>query len=79
MDTVDIDEVKANLSQLVEQAARGESFFIASAGKPLVKVIAVGSPIGEQVRRIGFLTGEISVPDDFDRMGSEAIEHFFGA
>ncbi len=35
------------------------------------------APEAGQVRRLGFLTGEISVPDDFDRMGSEEIERLF--
>ncbi len=78
MHTVNIHEAKTHLSRLVEQAARGESFVIAKAGKPLVKVMALDAPTGGQARRLGFLAGEISVPDDFDRMGSEEIEHLFG-
>jgi PHD/YefM family antitoxin component YafN of YafNO toxin-antitoxin module len=31
------------------------------------------------VRRLGFMAGEIAVPDDFDRMGAEEIERLFGA
>jgi hypothetical protein len=30
------------------------------------------------VRRLGFMAGQISVPDDFDRMGQEEIERIFG-
>jgi len=78
MHTVNIHEAKTHLSRLVEQAARGESFVIAKAGKPLVKVTALDAPTAGQMRRVGFLVGEISVPDDFDRMGSEEIEHMFG-
>lgn len=78
MHTVNIHEAKTHLSRLVEQAARGESFVIAKAGKPLVKVTALDAPTAGQARRLGFLAGEISVPDDFDRMGSEEIEHMFG-
>jgi prevent-host-death family protein len=77
MHTVNIHEAKTHLSRLVEQAAKGESFVIAKAGKPLVKVTALDAPTAGQVRRVGFLVGEISVPDDFDRMGSEEIEHMF--
>ena len=44
----------------------------------MVKVIALDSPAGAQVRRLGFLRGEILVPDDFDTMGSEQIEAMFG-
>jgi prevent-host-death family protein len=76
--TVNIHEAKTHLSRLVEQAAKGESFVIAKAGKPLVKVTALDTPTARQVRRLGFLAGEIAVPDDFDRMGSEEIEHLFG-
>ena len=78
MHTVNIHEAKTHLSRLVEQAARGESFVIAKAGKPLVKVMALDAPTGGQARRLGFLAGEISVPDDFNSMGSEEIEHMFG-
>ncbi|HSX72724.1 MAG TPA: type II toxin-antitoxin system prevent-host-death family antitoxin, partial [Shinella sp.] len=39
MRTVNIHEAKTNLSRLVEQAAKGESFVIAKAGKPLVRVV----------------------------------------
>ena len=34
--------------------------------------------VGRTQRRIGFLVGEISVPDDFDEMGSAEIERDFG-
>jgi prevent-host-death family protein len=74
MHTVNIHEAKTHLSRLVEQAAGGEPFVIAKAGKPLVKVMALGAPAAGQTRRLGFLAGEISVPSDFDRMGSEEIE-----
>ncbi len=78
MQTINIHDAKTHLSKLVDQAAKGEPFVIAKAGKPLVKVTALGAPEGTQVRRIGFLTGQISVPDDFDRMGAANLEQMFG-
>jgi len=78
MHTVNIHEAKTHLSRLIEQAVKGESFVIAKAGKPLVKVSALDTPTSKQVRRLGFLMGQIKVPDDFDRMGTEAIEEMFG-
>ena len=77
MKTVNIHEAKTHLSKLVDEAAKGEPFIIANAGKPIVKVIAVGAPTGSQVRRLGFMAGQIRVPDDFDRMGSQEIERLF--
>ncbi len=74
---VNIHEAKTQLSRLVEQAARGEPFIIAKAGRPMVKVCALDAPVAGQRRRLGFLTGEISVPDDFDRMFDAQIESLF--
>ncbi len=79
MKTVNIHEAKAQLSKLVEEASRGESFVIAKAGKPLVKVTALAAPVGAQVRRLGFMAGQISVPDDFDHMGRKEIDQIFGS
>jgi len=77
MRTVNIHEAKTHLSRLVDRAAKGEPFVIAKAGKPLVKVTALDTPAAGQVRRLGFMTGQIAVPDDFDRMGSAEIEELF--
>ena len=78
MQTVNIHEAKTHLSRLVEQAAKGEPFVIAKAGKPLVKVTSLDTPVAGQVRRLGFMKGLIIVPDDFDRMGKAELERLFG-
>ena len=78
MKTVNIHEAKTQLSKLIAEASKGESFVIAKAGKSVVKVTALSAPTGAQVRRLGFMAGPISVPDDFDRMGKEEIEQMFG-
>ncbi|MCK9619727.1 MAG: type II toxin-antitoxin system prevent-host-death family antitoxin [Methylobacter sp.] len=78
MQTVNIHEAKTQLSRLIDQAVKGESFIIAKAGKPLVKVTRLDAPSGEQIRRLGFMEGQITVPDDFDSMGSKEIELLFG-
>ena len=79
MRTVNMHEAKTHLSRLVAAAANGDSFIIARAGKPVVKVVAVDAPEDGTSRRLGFLIGQISVPDDFDRMGSAEIEALFEA
>jgi prevent-host-death family protein len=76
MRTINIHDAKTHLSRLVEQAAQGESFIIAKAGKPLVKVVAL-TPDVSQTKRLGFLSGQIAVPDDFDQMGAGEIETLF--
>ena len=77
MRTVNMHEAKTHLSRLVAAAANGDPFIIARAGKPVVKVIAVEAPIPATTRRIGFLKGRISVPADFDLMGSGDLERMF--
>lgn len=75
--TVNIHEAKTQLSRLVEQAARGEVFIIAKAGKPRVKVVPIDEQASGTAQRLGFMAGEFAVPDDFDRMGGEEIESLF--
>jgi prevent-host-death family protein len=78
MEMYNIHEAKTHLSRLIELAAKGEPFVIAKAGKPMVKVTAISAPEPAQMTRIGFMAGEIEVPDDFDRMGQDEIERMFG-
>ncbi len=78
MRIVSMREAKTHLSRLVRQAVEGEPFIIARAGKPAVKVVAVDGPEPSSRPRIGFLAGQVSVPADFDRMGSEHIGRLFG-
>lgn len=76
-ETINIHEAKTHLSRLVEKAARGDSFVIAKAGKPMVRVSAIEAPLSEERQRIGFLQGRIEVPDDFDEIGREQIQEMF--
>jgi antitoxin (DNA-binding transcriptional repressor) of toxin-antitoxin stability system len=62
----------------VDKAADGEVFIIAKAGKPMVKVIPYVTQQSAQ-KRIGFLKGQIKIPDDFNRMGQNSILEMFEA
>jgi len=77
MKTINIHAAKTNLSRLVEEAAEGKPFIIAKAGKPMVKVVPLDAPTGKKTSRLGFLKGQLKVPDDFDTMMSEEIEKMF--
>ena len=78
MESVNMHEAKTRLSQLVARAAKGEAFIIAKAGKPVARVMAYDSPEQSQQKRIGFMAGEFTVPEDFDRMGQDEIVEMFG-
>jgi prevent-host-death family protein len=78
MQTYNIHEAKTQLSRLVEQAAKGEPFVIAKAGKPMVKVVALDAPEPtKKPQRFGFMAGQIEVPDDFNSMCADEIEAMF--
>lgn len=79
MTTVNIHEAKTHLSRLIERTVAGESFVIAKAGKPLVKLVRLDAPAAPRGRRLGFMRGQFRVPPDFDRMADAHIEALFGA
>ena len=77
METVNIHQAKTHLSRLLERVARGEGFIIAKAGKPLAKVVPLTAPDPGQSKRLGFMAGQLRVPDDFDRLGEKEIDRLF--
>lgn len=77
MQIVSIHEAKTQLSKLIDQAAQGESFLIAKAGKPLVKVSRLDAPEANTKSRLGFMVGQITIPKDFDLMGKGEIVELF--
>ena len=77
MQTINIHEAKTHLSRLVEEAAKGKEFIIAKAGKPMVKVSPLAAEEVPSKKRLGFMAGEICVPDDFDSMGAEDVARLF--
>lgn len=77
MRTIEIHEAKRHLPRLVQEVADGDPFVITRDGRPLVKVVSVETPEPAEARRTGFMADEISVPPDFDGMGSTEIEAMF--
>jgi len=74
---VNIHEAKTHLSRLVEEAANGESFIIAKAGKPMVKVTRLDAGSEKPNSRLGFLKGKFKAPEDIKSMFREEIEEMF--
>lgn len=78
MNRVSLQQAKAQLSRLVDEAARGEACIITRAGKPMAKIVAVDDAT-RPARGIGFMLGEFTTPDDFDRLGEREIAEMFNA
>ena len=75
MDTVNIYEAKAHLSQLVERAAAGEEIIIAKAGKPRAKLVPL--PREKPPVVYGAWRGKLNIADDFDDPLPEDIQQGF--
>lgn len=77
MRQINIHEAKTHLSQLVEDAARGDQIIIAKAGRPMARLVALdddGTP-----RPRGLLKGQIWIADDFDTpLPEDILQSFAG-
>jgi prevent-host-death family protein len=62
--TVNINDAKTRLSELVELASRGEDVVITRDGRPVVQIVAFRSK--RAPRRPGRMRGAIRVGRDFD-------------
>lgn len=77
MGSINIHEAKTQFSRLVDRAASGETLVIAKHGHPVAKLVPLDAVDSSARSRTGFLSGHISVPDDFDRMGFDDIASTF--
>jgi prevent-host-death family protein len=78
MRQVNIHEAKTHLSQLVEEAARGDEIIIAKAGRPVARLVPVNTD--DSLRPAGLLKGEIWIADDFDAcLPNEILQDFEGS
>jgi prevent-host-death family protein len=78
MEIVNIHEAKTHLSRLIQKAVEGEPFMIAKAGKPMVTVTAVEpEKKADRKRKMGFLKGKVTIPDDFKAFARKEIDEMF--
>jgi prevent-host-death family protein len=77
MRSVNIHEAKTHFSRLVDEVAGGETIIIAKAGKPVAQLTPLSAEPQRPKSLIGFMRGQILMPDDFDRMGDDEIVAMF--
>ena len=78
MATVNMHEAKTHFSKLVARVEQGESITIARSGKAVARVVPLEDR-PKASRRLGFLKGLGSVPDDWKELGRDEIEAMFEA
>jgi prevent-host-death family protein len=64
--TVDIRVAKTHLSRLLDAVAGGEEILIARAGRPVARLVPLQGTEAPKRRQLGRLSGQLTVPEDFD-------------
>ena len=74
MHTVGVHEAKTHLSRLLRRVAAGEEILIARGGKPVARLVGVGTKDRIQLGRD---KGLFELPDDFDApLPDEILDDF---
>ena len=73
---VNIYEAKTRLSELVEQASRGETVVIAKSGTPMAKLVPLSHGPKRKIK-YGLMKGKIEIADDFDAPLPDDIQAAF--
>lgn len=75
--SIELDEIKRNLSVFFEKLERGDSIVITKDGSPMAKIEPVATSGGQ--RPFGLCHGDFTVPADFDDpLPEDVIEEFEG-
>lgn len=69
MDMTDVQQAQEQLVQLVARAAQGEEIVIATAGKPIAKLVPYATR--QEPRIPGGWEGKVFIADDFDDIPPE--------
>ena len=77
MTTIDIEQAKERLADLVERVSNGEDVVIEKEGKAVAKLVAL-EPGPRPKRQLGGLEGKIDVPRDYSDKEDPEILAMFG-
>jgi prevent-host-death family protein len=67
-----ISEAKASLSELIDQASKGEEIILCRAGKPVAVLRAYRK--ADRPREPGALRGKVRIAPDFDELPGDLAE-----
>lgn len=81
METINIQDLKPAIVELIKRSLAGEDLIIEENGKPLAKIISVEAKEGQNIalpkRQPGGWEGKVWMADDFDELPDD-IAHAFG-
>lgn len=73
-----IAEAKSHFAKLIRKAEKGEDIVLTRYGKAVARIVAAAP--AKKPSMIGFLKGQIVVPDDFDDpLPDDILEAFEGS
>lgn len=79
MNTVNVDEEKAKLSELLDRVETGETVVICRRNKPVARLEPMPAPVAAQPRPIGLAEGRVRVPPSFfDPLPEDLLDLFEG-
>jgi prevent-host-death family protein len=76
MQIVNVEDMKRNLSQYLDQVAQGKEVVIASDGHPIAKLVPFQTATAERVP--GYWKGKVCIADDFDVLPAAPAAAFRG-
>ncbi len=79
MKTIQIGELKAKFSSIIEQVQKNGESFIVEFGKQHKKVAIISPYIEEPKKRVfGQMKGKLKIPSDFNEESEEINQMFYG-
>ncbi len=78
MTTIKLSEAKAHLGRYARKAAQGQQFIIADRNKPVAVIGPAPQPHSCVRPKLGLMTGQATIPDDFDAPLNDFENDFYG-
>ena len=78
MTTIKLSEAKAHLGRYAHKASQGQQFIIADRNKPVAIIGPAPQPDRGVRPKLGLMSGQATIPDDFDAPIEGFENDFYG-
>lgn len=78
MTTIKLSEAKAHLGRYARKAAQGQQFIIADRNKPVAVIGPAPQPDSGVRPKLGLMTGQATISEDFDAPLESFENDFYG-